>query len=253
MLDNHACVRVGFLFRSRIVARIRTIKPEFFRDEILSELETNHPEARPMLVFAGLWGHCDKQGVFPWNPRQLALDILPFIWEGNTGETPGKQMGNTLELLSDALRVVRFEENGKSYGFVPTFEGHQRITGKEHTEPARYPSPPEGNTGETTGKQQGSQEGKGREGKRNGEGADRKRSFPRGWVPKDKHQLRARDFGLDVTTEAEKFENKAIADGVKHIDWDRAFTNWLIKGKEFLDRDHPKPAVKQGVERYVSW
>ena len=144
------------------MARIRTIKPEFFRDEVLSELEAEYPEARPMLVFSGLWGHCDKQGVFPWNPRQLALDILPFVW----GETSGKQLGFTLELLCEAGRVWYFEAGGKTYGFIPTFQNHQRVTGKEHTEPPRYPKPPERNTGETPGKQPGCLEGKGREGGR---------------------------------------------------------------------------------------
>lgn len=44
------------------MARIRTIKPEFFRHEGLQDLEQANPGAYAMLVFAALWGHCDKHG-----------------------------------------------------------------------------------------------------------------------------------------------------------------------------------------------
>jgi hypothetical protein len=37
------------------VARIRTVKPGFFRHEGLQELESLHPGAHTMLVFAGLF------------------------------------------------------------------------------------------------------------------------------------------------------------------------------------------------------
>ena len=86
--------------------RIRTIKPEFFRDEILQDLERTHPEHRPMLVFAALWGHCDKQGVFEWKPRQLALDILPFLWP----DTSGTHLGHTLDCLRASGRVRLLEQ-----------------------------------------------------------------------------------------------------------------------------------------------
>ena len=159
------------------MARIRSIKPEFFRDETLVDLEKDHPELRPMLVFAGLWGHCDRQGVFEWKPRQLALDILPFLWR----DTSGTHLGESLVLLADAGRVVRYERDGKSYGYVPTFLEHQRITGKEGQAEPKYPPPPHlqrkhyresgaGHNGDTTGCVTESQEGKGREREREREG-----------------------------------------------------------------------------------
>jgi hypothetical protein len=61
------------------MARIRTIKPEFFRHEGLQDLEAANPGNYIMLVFAALWGHCDKAGHFVWKPRSLKLDILPFL------------------------------------------------------------------------------------------------------------------------------------------------------------------------------
>jgi len=135
------------------MARIRTIKPEFFRHSGLQELEALHPKLRPMLVFAGLWCHCDRNGTFRLDPRQLALDILPFVWGGPMGEAIEK----AITILTDAGMVCQFEREGKRYGFIPTFSDHQRITGTEaNSKMSRYPEPPEnisiltqGNTEET--------------------------------------------------------------------------------------------------------
>lgn len=154
------------------MARIRALKPDFFRDEELQELQAENPDLYPMFVFAGLWGHCDRQGVFEWRPRTLALDILPFLWCRN-GEAPGKQLGDSLVLLWEAKQVARYAHEGKEYGFIPTFTRHQRIGGKESQEAPKYPNPKDmqevqhrGSTGEAPGKQSRRQEGKGRELKR---------------------------------------------------------------------------------------
>lgn len=139
------------------MARIRTIKPEFFRHESLQDLEIANPGMYPLMVFAGLWGHCDSKGRFEWKPRMLKLDILPFL---------PFDMAKTLEILEQAGMLRRYSVNGKEYGEVPTFEKHQRLSGKELTEGEKFPSPEQ----ELTGKHSGSvgeipesQEGKGRE------------------------------------------------------------------------------------------
>lgn len=141
--------------------RIRTVKPEFFRDEQLQDMERLHPELHPMLVFCGLWGHCDVNGVFPWAPRQLALDILPFLWGGSIGEA----MGKCLELLWSFSYVSRFRADGKTWGWVPGFKRHQRISGKELQAVSKYPKPEDfeqekhqGSNGEAPVKHPGVQE-----------------------------------------------------------------------------------------------
>lgn len=144
------------------MGRIRTIKPDFFRHELLQEIEQSNAKLRPMLVFAGLWTCCDKNGCFEWKPRSLKLDILPFI---------PFQMDSTLELLRESGLVEKYEVDGRTYGFIPTFSEHQRITGKEKEAPGKYPEPLRGNIGETPEKHPGEQEGKGKGNKeRKGEG-----------------------------------------------------------------------------------
>ena len=139
------------------MARIRSIKPAFFRHEGLQDLEASNPGKYPMLVFAGLWTACDRFGRFEWKPRTLKLDILPFL---------PFDMVDTLELLERAGQVTRYTVGGKEYGLIKSFGEHQRITGKEATAPAMYPAPEgeqPGIAGEATEKQLGAQEQEGKE------------------------------------------------------------------------------------------
>ena len=58
------------------MARIRTIKPEFFRHEALFEAE--QATGLPLRVaYAGLFTAADREGRFKWSPRSLKLDCLP--------------------------------------------------------------------------------------------------------------------------------------------------------------------------------
>lgn len=142
------------------MARIRTIKPDFFRHGGLQDLEAANPGLYPMMVFAGLWGHCDKAGRFIWDARMLKLDILPFL---------PFDMTEVLHVLEQAGFINKYEVNGKEYGEIPSFSEHQRINGKEAQEPEKHPPNPENQSGsngeaqETTGRE-GNRKGIGREG-----------------------------------------------------------------------------------------
>lgn len=127
------------------MARIRSIKPEYFRHELLQDLEISNPGKYPMMVFAGLWTQCDSQGVFEWRPRQLKLDILPFI---------PFDMEASLSILHAADLIKKYEIDGKLYGLIPTFRDHQRLSGKEAQDGKRYPL--SDTYCEAEGKQQGS-------------------------------------------------------------------------------------------------
>jgi len=57
------------------MARIRTIKPDFWRDESLAMVS---PEA--CLLAIGLLNHCDDEGYFNANPKLVESDIFPFAF-----------------------------------------------------------------------------------------------------------------------------------------------------------------------------
>lgn len=94
------------------MARIRTIKPEFFTDEVVAALD---PLDR--LVFIGLWTQADKGGKFEWKPRQLGVNILPY----EKGDFSAR-----LERLVSAGVVVKYSSNGSVYGKVKNFLKHQK-------------------------------------------------------------------------------------------------------------------------------
>lgn len=55
------------------MARSRTIKPGFFRNEVLGECA---PEVR--LLFAGLWCAADRRGILEDRPKRIKADWLPW-------------------------------------------------------------------------------------------------------------------------------------------------------------------------------
>lgn len=155
------------------MARIRNIKPAFFRHEKLQDLEAEHPGQYVMLTYVGLWTQCDAAGIFPWKPRLLKLDILPFL---------EFSIERTMTILQSAGFIARYTADGETWGYIPTFDKHQRITGKEATEGEKYPKPDEnksGNTWETSGKHPGAQERSTGKDNREGVNAHAHEGFPK--------------------------------------------------------------------------
>jgi hypothetical protein len=103
------------------LARIRTIKPAFFRHEALYEAEI---ESRlPLRVaYAGLWTASDREGRFKWRPRELKLDCLPY---------DDVDFSRVLDALTTRGFVVRYVVEGVEYGFIPSFTDHQIINNRE--------------------------------------------------------------------------------------------------------------------------
>jgi hypothetical protein len=103
------------------MARIRTIKPGFFRHEELYLLEK--ATALPMRIsFAGLWTVADREGRFKWRPKEIKLDVLPF---------DEVDMEDVLDKLFEAGFILKYCVDGKYYGYIPSFLEHQVINARE--------------------------------------------------------------------------------------------------------------------------
>jgi hypothetical protein len=103
------------------MARIRSIKPEFFRHLELYQAEVE--SGLPLRVaFPGLWVVADREGRFRWQPEVLKLDILPF---------DNIDFSRVLDALLTRGFLVKYEVSGKQYGFIPTFKHHQFINNRE--------------------------------------------------------------------------------------------------------------------------
>jgi hypothetical protein len=101
------------------MARIRTIKPEFWRDEVLASIS-----AEAALLAIGLLNHCDDEGYFNANPKLVESDVFPL-------RTLAKSTTELLRELSCIGYIEVFSgSDGKTYGKVANFEKHQVINKK---------------------------------------------------------------------------------------------------------------------------
>jgi hypothetical protein len=129
--------------------RIRSIKPEFFRDPD----STGRWPAELRVFYIGLWCVADDAGRFAWDEELIAADLFPF--------DRAADVAGLLNRLVQAERVVPYAVAGRKYGFLPKFAKHQRIN---RPTPSRLPEPPSGLTedsvnphgGLTSGRDQGS-------------------------------------------------------------------------------------------------
>jgi hypothetical protein len=65
------------------------------------------------------------------------------------------------------------------------------------------------------------------------------RLLPADWVPTPEHEQMAREHGLNLTGEADKFRDWAAAKGEVKADWNAAFRNWLRSAAERNQRGSP--------------
>jgi len=101
------------------MARIRTIKPEFWRDELLAGVT-----AEAALLAIGLLNHCDDEGYFNANPKLVESDVFPL-------RTLEKSTTELLRELSGIGYIEVFSgSDNKTYGKVANFEKHQVINKK---------------------------------------------------------------------------------------------------------------------------
>ena len=99
------------------MARIRTIKPQFWLNE---ELGTIPRDAR--LLYIGLWNISDDRGVFLWRPAQIKIQLFPYD-QDLTASDVEKWLNNLVEIK----HLYKFQEDGKWFGYCPNFQIHQDI------------------------------------------------------------------------------------------------------------------------------
>lgn len=109
------------------MARIRTVKPEFWTAEQVMELS---PMAR--LLFIGLWNFCDDKGVHPVAYKTLKAEVFPA--DDLLSTDVERLVG---ELIAQGL-LSEFEAEGRRWWFVTGWH-HQVIN---RPSKSRYPEPP---------------------------------------------------------------------------------------------------------------
>ena len=135
------------------MARIRTIKPEFFTSE---DIVTLTPLAR--LFYVSLWCEADREGRLNWKLRTLKMRYLPADDCDIESLASELEQGGLIELYS---------VDGKSYCLIPGFKSHQVINNRESEsiipEPQKIPRVKDASQRVKAEGKEG-KEGKGREG-----------------------------------------------------------------------------------------
>lgn len=116
------------------MARIRSLKPDFFLNERLAKLP---PHAR--LLFAGLWTHADREGRLEDRPARIKANLFPY------------EDGVDVDALLDVLNepdptgdekpfILRYVVDGRRVVMVTEFGKHQKPHIREL--PSTLPAPP---------------------------------------------------------------------------------------------------------------
>lgn len=114
------------------MARIRTIKPDFFTSDTVSALPL-----RARLTWIGLWTHCDDYGRCRDNVKLIKAAVWP------QDDVSIKDIEADLNTLADRRVILRYEVDGKNYLAVTSWDEHQRV---HHPSQSKIPAPLNGST-----------------------------------------------------------------------------------------------------------
>lgn len=112
------------------MARIRTVKPEFFTSLTIADLT---PEQR--LTFIGLWTHVDDAGRCIDDARLIKAALWPL------DDRTAADIEIDLKALTESSLITRYTLNRKRYLAVTNWDEHQRIN---RPTPSKLPGPDQG-------------------------------------------------------------------------------------------------------------
>lgn len=216
------------------MARIRSIKPQFFLNEELSELP-----AIVRLLFIGLWTQADREGRLLDRPKRLKAELFPY---------DNFDVDKGLNQLSDAGFIFRYKVNANitdrilapeqpitelALIQIKKFLKHQKIDKANESE-SDLPPPLELDYNKTSTSLPKDGEGKGKEGNRKGrEREAREHPFCESEIF-DKEVFRQKLKGTQYESASvdyyhEVIKNWSASKNSKKIDWLAAAKNWIAQ------------------------
>lgn len=127
------------------MARIRSIKPEFWSSGQIAECSPN-----VRLLFIGLWNFCDDGGRHPASVRRLKMEVFP------ADRFSEKQLAQWIEQLKNAKDekgtglLTEYHVNGCGYWEVTGWGQHQRVEKPYYKYPDREGKVPDSWNGRRT-------------------------------------------------------------------------------------------------------
>lgn len=218
------------------MARIRTVKPEFFTSDDICSLSM---AAR--LLYIGVWCEADREGRMEWKPRSLKRRYLP---DDNI------DIDALCSELVDAGLVVLY---GDSLAYIPTFGKHQHINPREAA--SNLPDPeatrePRVSHASVTKETRDSDTQVGREGKEGKGTRDASRQddppgfaeFWKTWPSNDRKQAKGKCLEAWKKAHAERDAALILA----HVESLKTSASWRDKGGQFI----PAPLVYLNNRRW---
>lgn len=111
------------------MARIRSLKPEFWQDEALARCSV---QAR--FLFVGLISHADDEGRQRGSPRLILANVLPYDEDVGTAD-----VGGWIDELAGQRLIITYEFEGQRYIAIRSWDKHQRV---DHPKRSALPPPP---------------------------------------------------------------------------------------------------------------
>jgi hypothetical protein len=192
------------------MARIRTIKPEFFTSEDIVGLS---PLAR--LLYIAIWCESDKEGRLNWKPLTFKLRYFPA------------DNCDINALCEEIVSIGLVKLYGEGFAVIPSFKVHQHINPRESE--SQLPEPTEIPTRKprVTTRQapvadaQGGREGKGREGDKRVK--PRSTTIPDDFAISERVSRWANEKGFtNLEPQFDAFVSYAKRKGATYVDWDEA-------------------------------
>lgn len=112
------------------MARIRSIKPDYWKSEAIARLPI-----RCRLTFIALWSYVDDNGVGRDNEKLIAAELYPLEEDPRQA---AEWIREDLAILARESRVVRYTVEGRGFLAVTNWSEHQKI---DRPNKPRYPEP----------------------------------------------------------------------------------------------------------------
>lgn len=207
------------------MARIRTVKPEFFTSEDVVSLT---PLAR--LFYIALWCEADREGRLSWKTKTLKLRYMPC---------DDCDIDTIAQELIDGGQIVLYKVGNDMFAEIPSFKKHQVINNRESesTLPSRVKDASPRVQGE------GRKEGKGKEGKERASDAVAY-LFDTFWSAYPKK------VGKDAAQKAfekRKPDDPMVGDMIRAIDKQKSSEQWQRDGGQYI----PNPATWLNQGRWM--
>jgi hypothetical protein len=232
------------------MARIRTVKPEFWTSEQVVECS---PNAR--LLFIGMWNFCDDGGNHPASLKTLKAEVFP----ADDCFTMAQIEAMVAELFAHGL-IIEYAANARKYWHVTGWH-HQKIDKPSYKHPPYIAE--QSPNGSRMIDEPSTTEGKGMEGKGEvhtppAEGASKKPAsrskkqqktpLPADFRISERVSSWAKEKGHSRLEERlEHFVGAARAKGYTYADWDDALMNAIRDDWAKLGKGHAQTPAMAGA------